>query len=322
MKKIVLLSYLNRSGSTFFVNQLSKIPEICVCPEADILYDILLSNSNIHIKSQHIKKWKLVFESDTKFQSWKLPVETIINENSIGRNSYSLFIDILIAFQKRHFPDCTTIVFKYNYLYKIFNKLPMLSGIDLYGISLIRDPRAIYISQKNTITPQTGKVMCNNPLILIREWNSFIKDHSEIFPVSANYLIVEYEKLIKYFQTTMENVLNFLKINELFSQYDKGKGMVFKWLHDDYRYLHPHIEKPPNQNHINKWSEDISNIDIALLQKCAYKTNYYELPDEKTINSLKFTYYQISYNIKKVKYLFSQFLRRYVFKIRYLFRIF
>ena len=35
--KYIFILYLNRSGSTFLSNQLSKLSEILVCPEAEVL---------------------------------------------------------------------------------------------------------------------------------------------------------------------------------------------------------------------------------------------------------------------------------------------
>ncbi len=311
--KIILLSYINRSGSTYLVNQLSKIPTICVCPEADILYELLLSYSNFKIKQHHLNKWKSLFESDPKFKSWKLPVESIINANIVGENSYVLFINILIKFQKRYFPNCDTIIYKQNFLYKIFNEIKSISENIFFGISLIRSPLGIYNSQKHTINPQLCKIMSKNPLQLIKEWNNFIKTD---YSMTDNYTVVIYEKLITEFEESMDNILQFLKISGPFQKYTFSEATHINWIDLNHIPIHQNINKTPVIGNIIKWKEGLNNAEYLVIKLNYVNNKYYKINEGAKHLTLGIIFYYLYCLFLKIQHSTIKTLHKIVFWIK------
>lgn len=317
MIKIVFLSYINRSGSTYLVNQLSKVPDICICPEADVLYDLLLSYPNKIIRPYHIRKWKALLDLDYKFQFWKLPISTILNSSILGKKFFLFFIDILIAFQKKHFPDSKIIVFKHNYIYKIFLEISKPGNIELYGFSLIRDPRSIYNSQKKTISPYTHRKMCTNPLHFIKEWNKYVDRHQSVSQFN-NYSIIVFEDIILYFNDVMDFILNCLGIQESFNKYLNSLPKHTMWINSDYKTIHPDIDKLPIIANINKWKKEVNLVELEILTKYCCKNKYYSITKIAYSNFLNLFIFNLLFSFQRKQLIFKKLFQRVAFRIRYL----
>lgn len=315
--KIVLLSYLNRSGSTFLVNQLSKVPEICVCPEADILYELLLSFSDFKINFHHVSKWMYLFELDPKFKTWQLPIKSIINSDIVGKSSFELFINILVTFKNLHFPESNVILYKQNYLYKVFPKMNTQTEIKLFGLSLFRDPRGIYNSQKHTINPQLGREMCGNPLQIIKEWNYYFKKSTSLTK-EDNYKLIFYEEIVEQFESTMGSLLGFLGIQTTFNTYKQINTKHIEWIDENHKSMHPNIDRSPMPQNINKWRGNLNQTDVSILQLCRHNNNHYQIRNEFIINSSKFHISYIYYSYLRIQFICIQFLRKIAFWIRYI----
>lgn len=320
--KIVLLSYINRSGSTFLAYQLSRIRHICVCPEADILYELLLIKPTRKISKRDLKVLKELLIKDTKFKLWKLSTDSVFKEDIIGLNTFELFIKILQAFKDEHYSECTTIVFKQNYLYRLFRQEIVFPGVKLYGVFLIRDPRAIYNSQKHTINPQTNKEMCNNPLLLITNWNTFINSILYIDRSNKPYAIIQYENMINNLEKTMNELLRHIDIHYQFKNYKQAYTNYINWLNDQHRKIHPDVEKEPKKKSLQKWSEHLDKIEVTLIQNHICSNPYYSKNQLKIDSNLNFLFYYIECFLGITKYRFVNYLRKVYHRFRYLYRFY
>ena len=77
---LILLTYINRSGSTYFTNSLSKYNNVFSCPEAETLIYELLNNpfSRIRNKNNLKNKFALYFKKDKKLKFWGLTIDEIM----------------------------------------------------------------------------------------------------------------------------------------------------------------------------------------------------------------------------------------------------
>ena len=57
---IILLTYVNRSGSTYLANLLSASDHICVCPEGDKLVSLFLESPDKTFRLDN--QWKVKLE--------------------------------------------------------------------------------------------------------------------------------------------------------------------------------------------------------------------------------------------------------------------
>ena len=233
--KLFFLSYINRSGSSFLAQKLSEIKGVFVFPEADFLVEkVLLSNSSI----DEVKKALLIgFETDYKLISWNF-TQAEKKEILMGESCKELFFRVLSVFQERYSTEEDCLVFKYQKAYVFHDELQTaLDGIDYKYIFLVRDPRGIFYSQKQTFNPQTKKMFNKNPLITSYMWREYIL--SICGDKIQNKFIVKYEEFLynkeKFFFSLFEGKQINLKTNMSISYY--------AFLSEENKNIHPDIKK-------------------------------------------------------------------------------
>ncbi len=301
----IFLSYINRSGSTFFVNQLSKIPEICICPEADILYDLLLTNPDHIIQNKDILIWGNQLKRDLKFRSWKLDITTFLTTSLIGNTSVSLFFLFLNKFREKYFPASSYILFKHNHLIRIIDNKELCS-YNIKWIALLRDPRAVFNSQKRTINAETDRPMCSNPITFMHLWNSYFKKIIKYSTQSDVLFILQYEELIDSPVIELNRVLSHIGFSQLFDEFVSNPPQHSKWILPKYLLMHPLIDLPAHKTHIEKWLHELARIDIIIIQRYCIKNSYYIFDNESRsgmpsilMSIIIFTLNDVYYRIKK-----------------------
>ena len=287
------MSYLNRSGSTYLSNLLSKWDEICVCPEAEILYDLFLkkplrkiSNREAILKFHQLNK-------DKKWNQWNLP--NVRYTDLIG-SSDKVFISLLQLFQRSHYPKASYILFKHNKLIELSEQ--PIDQTNIFWINIVRSPFSIYASQKNTISPMTSKAMCNNSLAFSDQWNKFIA-LIELQEKSANHQLIQYEVLVTNLDATMNKMREFLGLMNDWETVKQVPGKVHSWLDEDYKEMHSDINKSPQITSLKKWKNNLTESEKAVLsQYCISFKLYSEDVMLKRIN--KFFLMQLRLNRKKM----------------------
>ncbi len=309
--KYIFLSYLNRSGSTFLVNQLSKSSEICVCPEAEILYEILLKQ-NRH--NSQIKDTEQVLKHIGQNYKWQLWQCNLSELNSFKGTGFDLFLKILDLYKETHHKTCNYILFKHNYL---INFNPYYSDINnLFWIVLLRNPYSIYASQKTTISPYTGKVMCNNPIAFIDGWNSFYKKSHQ--NQNSNNFLLTYEDLILNCDKWIKKIHSFLKLSVEWNLQKKNKGQINKMLNEEYKSIHPDIDKRPNPASILKWNNSLSQIEVCALSNFMIRQiDYIREPETKKnlFYYISLSYWIIQRKIVYIKIQIKDIIKRGIKKI-------
>ncbi|MBN2487229.1 MAG: sulfotransferase [Bacteroidales bacterium] len=266
--KYIFLSYLNRSGSTLLANMLSRSPDICVCPEADILYKLFLKRPEQFIGPQNIIKYKKTLSGDTKFRLWDISSENLLR---INRSNLQNFLAILDRFRETHYPSSSCIVFKQNYLYKLSET--SLAGNEFYFINLLRDPRAIFASQKTTVSPATGKAMCRNIFVFARSWNSYIDGLEKISPWKKS-ISVTYENLVTETEITLEKLCRFFGYSNWVLNMHR-KTELSRWLTFEYKNIHTNIDSPPYAGSLNKWKAILKQSEVFALSVILKEFGFY-----------------------------------------------
>ncbi len=280
MQDIVFLTSINRSGSTFLLNQLSKSSEVCICPEAEVLYDIFLRKPLMKIsKHRKIQIWlSQLLIQDYKFKYWGIPFLTILRCFENARNNLDVFIHILKAYQLSKNPNSSVIIFKHTWAIKSYFRLidTISDEYKIKWILLIRDVRAVYSSQKITISPFTQRPFCTNPVSLAHEWNYFVRKFGT---VKDNIHIhkIHYEALILNLHEVMDEVAQFLKIYFAKEWILNKDGIVRELLTPEYLGIHKNIDEPPKKESIRKWEELLTRREQAVFARmCKKNLNKYD----------------------------------------------
>jgi hypothetical protein len=242
------------------MNQLSKTDKICVCPEADILYDYFIHRPNEIFKPNTRNIRKLI--NDKKLKCWcldSIKLNSILHSNS---KNYKIFIDILNLFRNTHFQDAAYIAFKHNHIFR----LSVCSDPDfpdlVWWIMLKRNPLDTLASQKVTISPNTNKPMSQNVYGFYRRFRQF-----ENQPIPNKTYIVRFEELISDYNKILNGIFLFLGINQNMTEFVVKPGKLNRFLLPSYQRIHSAVDLLPDKTRINRYYGVLNEYDIQVLNK-------------------------------------------------------
>lgn len=264
-KKIIFVTYINRSGSTFFVNSLSKSDDILVCPEAEILIDLFLKTPAKSFNPNKGFSNTLVNAvlKDKKLKHWGLGKENITQNIQNEVTYFTAFLAFINIYRKKVKPEATILVFKAEKLIYYYNLIrPHTRKYNIKFIAIIRDCRAIFYSQNNTLIPESNRKMETNSLKLAKRWNDYIRLETK-FSEDDDFITISYEALIEDFH----NYFNFVckRINiQPFSQ--DSKGDLMHRLPISHRIIHNNMENKPEISKIYSWNSDLENTRIFIIE--------------------------------------------------------
>jgi hypothetical protein len=114
----------------------------------------------------------------------------------------------------RQKPEASSIIFKAERLVDLFAGIDKNtgSGINFKYISLIRDPRAIYASQKRTKIPGTDLVMSKNPVFTAIFWNHFMHENF-INRKKLDMHEIKYRELIQGMEAVVSGLSVYLQMD-------------------------------------------------------------------------------------------------------------
>ncbi|NHJ31860.1 MAG: sulfotransferase [Asgard group archaeon] len=307
---LIFITYVNRSGSTFLANEFSKYNDILVCPEAEILIDAFLKEPDILFEFNSVKRKfvERILSTDRKLKYWGLEIQDV-DELSLAQTNFEAFIKILTTYKRIIKPDADTIVFKGTeliYLYQnLIQKYP-----ELQFVSIIRDGRASFTSQMNTISPHTNKPFLKNPLIAAWNWNKLV-DLSLQFENGKDFIIVKYEDLIHQRNETLESLFIRLGIKQKISK-RVNQGDLYNRLPDMYKRIHNRIQNDPEIERIEMWKKNGSQILLYLFEEttinniCSlgYDPNNYQV--NNTMKYVYRLYFRLNFMCVKIRLVFAR----------------
>ncbi len=266
LKKIIFISYVNRSGSTFLGNTLSQSKEILVFPEAEILVNLLLVNPTDKFKLH--KEIEIQIRTDSKLKYWKLTTEDLSALHHANTN-FDAFVIILVTYKNKFKPNASVLIFKAEriiYLYENI-KWHFSDQYNLLLIGLVRDPRAVYESQKRTEMSAYGTYMSKNPVFTAITWNHFVTCLKS-YKYREDFILIKYEDLILRYKEICSVLYKWIGIQ----QFDlSSEGDLFERLPHDQCAKHKLIKEKPLKERINLWEYKLYKEEIYLIEKFSKK---------------------------------------------------
>jgi hypothetical protein len=266
---IIFITYINRSGSTYLANLLSKYDGVLVCPEADILINKFLVDPSIpfNFNADEKKSIENIIRFDNKLKFWNFSVqemEVLIN----AKCNFEAFLNILIIYKNKIKPDANTIVFKGDILIFFFNKfIKFVSAeLNIQFISVFRDIRAVYNSQ-NITRGSNNKNLSNNPVKTSVLWNDYMK-LSEALSCEEKFHPVKYEDLINNSKEVFKQLIGIFDID---LTKINPSGDLFRRIPDHLKFMHFRINDTPDQKRISAWVNNLSKVDVFLIEKTSGK---------------------------------------------------
>ena len=251
---IILLSYLSRSGSTLICDILMKDSRFCVCPEAEILTHLLLKHAQSKLEPTIYKKLNISVKQDIKLSHWNIKMPPYSKKDT----NINLFTKIVTQYALKHNPKAEYLVFKSERL----EGFQLNRYNNFYKIILFRDPRAIFLSQKNS-TPSLGVGKMNvNPRRLVGKMNKLLLSYNT---QEKKMVYVQYELFLFDKESQIKKILSMLGIMSLKIS-DEGNS-ILNIMPNSQKHLHKNINKKGMVSSIDKWKKQLSEYEIEVIQK-------------------------------------------------------
>lgn len=267
---LILVNYINRSGSTFFLSELSKVSNFVCLPESEILVKYLLikPQRKISQKSETVKALDKSLVEDAKLSIFKTRknFSGLFNSNQETIICFDLFLRFVVSVAKLENPNCEWIVFKNTHFGRLFPRVYKIKSdnANLHLVSVIRDPRAIYESQKRTIG-SWNRPMSRNPMSLALEWNRFLQGVIKVgeqYPTLCTRLF--YEELVLNRDKTISSLLNELGAN--CNIQNPNANNYHNKISKNLMSMHSEINKKPNSEYISKWRNFLDRKDLYYIE--------------------------------------------------------
>lgn len=265
IEKIIFVTYINRSGSTFFVNNLSKSENILVCPEAEILIDLFLKDpaKSFNPDKRFFNTLFYAIARDNKLKFWEFNKKDNIQNIENEKTCFDAFVALVDIYRKKVNPTATTLVFKAEkliYYYPVIH--PLSKQYNIKFIAIIRDCRSIFHSQNNTCIPETGKLMGKNSFKLARRWNAYVRLVAR-FSENDDFFDMSYELLIKEYPGYLLFICKILDI-DTFSI--NNPGDLKHRMPGSHAGIHPLMDAGPDPDRTDIWRNNLNTTQLYIIE--------------------------------------------------------
>lgn len=269
-KQFVFLNYISRSGSTLFCRLLDEYQGIDVGIEAgfsDSIYRLLPIQYEKIDSNKMLNKYLDELYNDIRFKEWKISRDHLLKR--LNENDFPLtFKEILQGCMDEYFSLNGLSQESSVYVHKAGDYIDILDDVKKIfpgakNIYQIRDPRAIYNSQKNATCIYTGKKMGWSLTYFVWQYKKRIRIINQDTN-HDNLLSFRYEDLVKDTHLVMSDVLKFIGNDgckkENYKEYSER-------IPGNQQQLHENVAKCTNENSLDKWKDGLEDYELAFIQK-------------------------------------------------------
>lgn len=261
------LSYVSRSGSTLLGNLLSGHRDVCVCIEANLpkeLFGIPPYSPPVFREAGQLSRYLDELSGYSKLNSWNLSRERVMQSlrNRIpGLTGRQLVQELMECYRQENAPDSRIC------LYKGSPAMPW-DGPDLLevfpgfrAVHLIRDPRAVYASQRRSVNPYTQRPFARHALQTAAQWQRAVGASARLH--HSRWLEVRYEDLVLSTDRVLDEVLDFLGG-------ERGESLMAGRLADKLpaveRQIHRLASDRPKEARIDSWRGDLTPAETGRIE--------------------------------------------------------
>jgi len=266
--KYLFLTYVNRSGSTLLANILSRSPRVEVFPEGEALIEPLLVRPEESVSTHLLNRIQTLFRSDPKLKAWKVDPQILWDAPATTR--IGLFLHLLEKAARKGKPQAEWVLFKAERLIDLFPSLESSlkrRGIETKMVTIVRDVRGVYASQRLTPFPGTRRPMSRNPVGTARFWKEHLRKAGKM---KEKILLIRYEELVNHPEKGMAPLIRTLALDP-FPLFETSETL-YKHLPPEQQRIHELADGPPDPSRALRWQSVLSEKELFSIEKVAGKT--------------------------------------------------
>lgn len=203
------------------------------------------------------------FKNDPKLKYWNLS-EGILDKLPENTNNFEVFVSLLSSYKNQIKPGASIVLFKAERLIHLFDNLVNPDSLhEVFFLSIIRDCRGVYASQKQTIFPGTDKYMSRNPVQTTMNWKIHVKKALEM-QKSGKLVLIKFEELISSSGNVFSKLLK--KLNIPYYNSEGKKGDLYDRLPESHQMIHSGILKKPDGEKIENWKSSLTKTERCIIE--------------------------------------------------------
>lgn len=259
--RICFLSYLNRSGSTLLAKKLDEFRDISVSIEAEIPDGLRKGSLPVNNLPELDQYLDLLYRNK-KFSNWGINREKL--RNVLKETSFPInFRDILYTILFLYFSNDRSklYIYKRNIYYWYYKSLRLLfPGCKI--LFIIRDPRALFNSQKKAISTIDNKPMQNSPVRFAIWYKKVLKFIYNNLMGKSYFMLVRYEELVLNEVSVISKILKFLEV----SSKKKSDSRYKERIPREQTRLHPNIRADiMRADRVKSWENELAVAEKLFL---------------------------------------------------------
>ena len=269
--KIGILTHLSRSGSTLLARMLDDYDDICVTTEGEFPLELFGVKSYAPILFQDHNQIQAYLDTvlkQTRVASWKLSDATILEScQSMGYpiSGPALVQSILAVYRNMYKPKAKIVIYKACPFMPWHISESMQHFPEVKFLHLLRDPRAVYHSQKNSIDPFTQKPYSNSALKTALDW----KKATDLALVDAATMEMRFENLVDDPTPIIKSILQFLALENEAKSHNEIPFMGRMEQVD--QELHQEINLAPDPKKNLAWQTSLSARELKVIDSLLHK---------------------------------------------------
>lgn len=267
--RLSFLVYLSRSGSTFFGERLNRHPDVLIVPESTAA-PRLRSYFEEHEKkgSGDCPRAEALVDmllEERKLVNWGLTRDYLLDvfrAESPGHWA-DAFRLLCAAYRNHKKPAATVVVFKKSAWYWKRIDVLLTAFADAQSIWMVRDPRAIFNSARQSIYSETNRPMSESVVKSAREWCVFI-DRLEMARERWGDRVhpVRYESMLQDVSGAVQSAWQALGVDvpgmdQVAAWLETASGEVSHLITPATQHLHSNVSRPAQTACAEKWRSEL-----------------------------------------------------------------
>lgn len=252
-----------RSGTTFIAKQLSDNFGLCIIPETNFIINVIDNYSKTKIESSSELDRVIELTYEPKFYDLGIEREEIEKDitQKLPISLQEYFLSVLTLYtEKQNLSDSTYIGIKKHFSFE-YHKMKKYFPESKY-ICVIRDLRAVFSSQKNSLHSSSNKPMSDDPIKTAIVWKKKAIIIDELTKLYKNdTLVIRYEDFILNLKDSLDQIGSFLGVNKT-----EDNTLKYK-VPERYKKIHDNVNKAPISNRIDAWK---SSLDFSYIETCEF----------------------------------------------------